>query len=175
MGSTVSDKLGWKLLGFLFDGVGVSVSETPGDLAGGHTVSVDQARQLWEDDEAVFVDVRRVRSFCSGHIPTAVSAAYANHSRDEPGFNGQGDQFDLGQLPRDKDQPVVIYGYACFDWRAYKAAVAVIAQGYSQVSYLRLGWRGWCAQGLPGERSVVVGMDAVGDADDADSLPRSHA
>jgi len=123
--------------------------ETPKTLKGGKVISVDEAAKLSEKKAAAFFDTRSVVNFGKGHVPGAVAAAYKEKSEKVADFDASQDSFDLAKLPGDKAAKIVIYSDGPTGWKSYKASVLAIKDGYKNVMYMREGFSGWTAKGLP--------------------------
>jgi rhodanese-related sulfurtransferase len=128
-----------------------AADETPTTLAGGKVISVEEGKKVLDGGAAVFVDTRAVLNFGKGHVPGAVTAAYKEKSEKAANFDASQDQFELSKLPADKAKGVVFYSDGPAGWKSYKAAVLAIKAGHKNVMYMRDGFAGWTAKGLPSE------------------------
>lgn len=124
---------------------------TPLQLAGARVLTVAEARALHVAGKVRFIDTRNAINFGKGHVPGAVLAFYREKSDHSPAFDASQDAFDLARLGPDLQQPLVFYSDGPTGWKSYKAAVLALRAGYRQVHYLRDGWAGWQAAGLPTE------------------------
>lgn len=135
--------------GFLFSGQ-AQAGETPATLAGGKIVS---AEEVTKDAAAgaVIVDTRVAYEYAEEHIKGAVSVPYREKSKKVADFDVSKDQFDVSKLPSDKSKAVVMYcnGPAC--WKSYKASVAAVKAGYTNVNWYRAGIPDWKSKGHPVE------------------------
>jgi 3-mercaptopyruvate sulfurtransferase SseA len=125
--------------------------DTPTTLAGGKVISVDEGKKVLDSGAAVFVDTRAVLNFGKGHVPGAVAIAYKEKSEKVASFDATQDQFELSKLPADKAKGIVFYSDGPSGWKSYKAAVLAIKAGHKNVMYMRDGFAGWTAKGLPSE------------------------
>lgn len=125
-------------------------AETPSSVPGVDIVTVEQAKSLI-DKGIKFYDVRVPGDFAEGHIKGAVSLAYTNKSENKPDFDASKDLWDVSKLPKDKAEPILIYGNAPAGWRHYKASVLAVKAGHKKVYWLRDGIDGWKKKGLPTE------------------------
>ncbi|MCV2368339.1 rhodanese-like domain-containing protein [Roseateles oligotrophus] len=123
--------------------------QTPPHLAKGKVISPQEANALLAGGKAVFIDTRSPLNFAKGHIPGARSAFYKEKSEFAENFDAALDSFDFGKMPPDTHTILVFYSDGPTGWKSYKAAVQAIRKGYLNVHYLRSGWAGWEAAGLP--------------------------
>ena len=123
--------------------------QTPAKLAGGKVISPQEAHALLATGKVVFIDTRSPLNYAKGHVPGARTAAYKEKSEFVENFDPAQDSFDFDKLPPDKQAYLVFYSDGPTGWKSYKAAVLAIRKGYSRVHYLRSGWAGWQAAGLP--------------------------
>lgn len=97
------------------------------------TVGVQQAVQLANQSEGVFIDIRAQDAFKAGSIPQARNVPAADI------------QAKLASLPKDK--PIII---VCEQGRdAMRVAGTLRKQGYEQTVCLEGGLRGWMQAGMP--------------------------
>lgn len=111
-------------------------------------VEVDEARTLWEEGEATFLDVRTAEEYGAGHLPGAMNV----HA-------GRVTQV-LEQLP--KDRPVV--AYCRTGRRSSIAASALRAAGYENVIDLTGGIQAWQAERYPVTREGGGAVPPDGDS-----------
>lgn len=124
--------------------------ETPSSVPGVEIVTVDQAKALI-DKGIKFYDVRVPSDYAEAHIKGAISLPYTNKSENKPDFDASKDLWDVGKLPKDKAEPILIYGNLPTGWRHYKASVLAVRAGHKKVYWLRDGIDGWKKKGLPVE------------------------
>jgi rhodanese-related sulfurtransferase len=123
--------------------------EAPEQVKGAMTVSVDQARRLY-DLGAVFIDVRPDREWAWGHVHGAVHLDLQDH------FAG------LAQRQWPRDVPLVIYCDSEVCPRSALAASLAVQWGYKQVFYFREGFFAWqlydqpIGKGIGGEVVAAV-------------------
>lgn len=97
------------------------------------TASVNQAVQLANQKDGIFVDVRSHDLFKAGSIPQARNIPAADI------------QAKLGSLPKDK--PIIV---VCDQGReSARIAGSLRKQGYEQAMSLEGGLRGWVQAGMP--------------------------
>jgi rhodanese-related sulfurtransferase len=123
--------------------------QTPTRLTGGKVISPQEALALMNSGKALCIDTRNPLTYALGHIPGARSVVYKEKSEFAENFDAAIDSFDFDKLPPDKRTPLVFYSDGPTGWKSYKAAVMALRKGYTNVHYLRSGWAGWEAAGLP--------------------------
>ena len=107
---------------------------------GGPWVSIAQATQLINREDALLVDVREAAEFGGGHILGAKSVPLAQIEA----------RASSAELARRKDKPLIVY---CDGGeRAAKAAASLKKLGFSRVLNLSGGLPAWQQAGLPVER-----------------------
>ena len=100
---------------------------------GGAAVDLQQAIQMANQQQAVFIDIRPAEQFKTGSIPQARNVPQADL------------QAKSGTLPKNK--PIIV---VCDQGRAsVQAASALRKQGFEQTFSLQGGLRGWLQGGLP--------------------------
>lgn len=125
--------------------------ETPTSIKGARIVTVDEAKDLLDMKAASFFDTRSPLNFGKGHVPGATLIAYKEKSQYAADFDAKQDSFDLGRLPADKNARIVIHSDGPIGWKSYKATVLSVKAGYRNVLWMRDGFAGWTARGLPVE------------------------
>jgi rhodanese-related sulfurtransferase len=94
------------------------------------------------------IDARNAEEFKAGHLPGAKLVPYVEKSAKDPDFNAKEDQFDLTQLPADKNAPLVFSCNGPECWKSFKASHAAIKAGYTRVHWFRTGFPGWRDAGM---------------------------
>ncbi|MCC2597712.1 rhodanese-like domain-containing protein [Pusillimonas sp. MFBS29] len=120
---------------FLFVAIASGVMlALPNLLKGGSkTVTVQEAVQLANQKQGLFLDVRSSDAFKTGSIPQARNLPAADL------------QAKLGSLPKDK--PIIV---VCDRGRdSARVAGTLRKQGYDQVVSLNEGLSGWAQSGMP--------------------------
>lgn len=120
---------------FLFVAIAAGVMLALPNLlkGGGKTVTAQQAVQLANQQQGLFLDVRSSESFKTGSIPQARNLPAADL------------QAKLGSLPKDK--PIIV---VCDRGRdSARVAGTLRKQGYSQAVSLNEGLTGWAQSGMP--------------------------
>jgi rhodanese-related sulfurtransferase len=104
----------------------------PDAVVGCETVSVNQAKALY-DKQATFIDVRTMKSWKLGHIPSAVHMDLVKTFSVET----------LNMHVPNLEQEIVIYcnGPRCL--RSSIAAAKAVSWGYRNVYYFREGYPAW--------------------------------
>lgn len=102
-------------------------------------MSVQDAARLLEQNEAVFIDIRREEAWQSSDskIKTAVRRNYKlaeNWVREYP-----------------RDMTIIVYDETSQESLSAMIALELIREGYSRSYALRGGWPAWIAAGLPVE------------------------
>ncbi len=135
------------LIAFLSAGAALA-EDTPAALPGAKLITAAEAMKAI-DAGAIPIDARVANEYAEGHIKGAISVPYRERSAKTPDFDASKDQFDLSKLPGNKEAVVVIYCNGPECWKSFKAAVAAIKGGYSNVNWYRLGFPDWKSRRLP--------------------------
>ncbi len=136
-------------------------SPVPATVAGGRAIDTDEAKRLWEEKRAIFVDVLPAPRRPEGLRADAIWKPLPHN--DIPGSLwlpdvGRGalgteiEAYFRDNLARatggDQAAPLVLYCLAdC--WMSWNAAKRAASYGYTQVYWYRDGTTGWEAAGLP--------------------------
>ena len=125
-------------------------ADVPETLAGAKVVTVDDVQKL-QSSGVVLVDARIAAEYAEAHIKGAISIPYHEKSDKSVSFDAAKDEFAANKLPADKAAPLVIYcnGPSC--WKSYKASIAAIKAGFTNVLWFRDGFPAWQAKSLPTE------------------------
>jgi len=118
---------------------GVSAQDSPPEIAGAKVVTPAEAKAAI-DRSVVPLDVRRKATFLEGHLPNAKSIVQF--------IDAKAKQVELEAFPAVKTTPILIYGHGVDGWSAVYAVEAAVKAGYTEVLWLRTGYRGWEAAGL---------------------------
>lgn len=136
------------ILGFVYTGMGgkgIFASE-PSATAAGQTspgiIHVQEARQLHESGEALFIDARHPLEYALGHIPGAVNIPLGD-------LELRRNQVD--DLPKDRILVTYCDGVQCNSSLALAANLR--EAGFSSVRVFFAGWNEWTSNGLPVEAS----------------------
>lgn len=104
-------------------------------LQAGRLVEPEQATQLYNRDDAVFVDLRAENAYLSAHLPGAVNLPLA-----------QLDQ-KVEKLKQYGERPVILYNDS--DYQARRAGSKLKKLGMENVYQLKGGIGAWQSAGLP--------------------------
>ncbi|MDX2257217.1 MAG: rhodanese-like domain-containing protein [Pseudanabaenaceae cyanobacterium bins.39] len=96
-------------------------------------IEATQLKELIDRQAVELVDVREADEFASERIEGAILVPLSN--------------FDLGQIPKNSDKPLVLYCRSSN--RSAQAAARLIDAGYPEVTHLKGGLMAWRSQGLP--------------------------
>lgn len=113
---------------------GATVSENV-PFEGVQRVTLNQAYIAFLQQEAVFVDVRPMGDYDSGHIPQSVSIPLT--------------ALETRYTHLDPDTWVIVYGEAADESDSAGAAEFLLGQGFERVSALFGGIEAWVAAGHP--------------------------
>ncbi len=100
-------------------------------------ISVSDAKALFDKGGVIFLDVRDLKEFKSGHIPGAVHISR--------GFL----EFKIGKKIPDKNALIVIYCKT--GGRASLATYNLVRMCYKNVKNMDGGWKAWTKAGYPVE------------------------
>jgi rhodanese-related sulfurtransferase len=131
----------------LFAGA-VQANDTPANLAGAKLVSSQDVVKAVASGAAL-IDARVASEYAEGHIKGAVNVPYREKSAKSVAFDANQDQFDLAKLPTDKGAAIVVYCNGPECWKSYKASVAAVKGGYTNIHWYRDGFPDWKSHGLP--------------------------
>lgn len=101
------------------------------------TISVSDAKVLFDKAGVTFLDVRTKKEYKSGHVPGAI-----NLSR---GLI----EFKIGKKLPDKNAVVVVYCKS--GGRSSLATNTLVRMGYKNVKSMNGGWKAWTKAGYPVE------------------------
>lgn len=126
----------WLLaLGFVAVLVALVVNELKLLKSGTSSLDPSAATQLYNRQEALFVDIRTDADFRKAHLPGAFSLPAASLSD------------RVGKLDRFKDKPLIVY---CATGMQSGGVVNELKKrGFSQIYQLRGGLSGWQSAGYP--------------------------
>ncbi|MBM3530954.1 MAG: rhodanese-like domain-containing protein [Alphaproteobacteria bacterium] len=113
--------------------------ETPSTIDGAKTVSPAQVKEML--GKAQILDVRRRASWLEGRVPGAKSIVSE--------FNKETKSYGPTTFGPDKSQAIVIYGHGSDGWSAVTAVKNAVGAGYSNVHWMRTGFKEWSEQKLP--------------------------
>lgn len=116
---------------------GAVADYSPLGVSGAQTVSVTQAKSLFDQD-AVFIDVRSREEWQIGHIEGAIHLDFQN-------------EFSKLYSARDvsRDTPLVLYCSSSNCLRSAYAAAVSVYWGFNRVYYFRAGFFAWMLEDYP--------------------------
>jgi len=126
-------------------GGGSSSGTAPGSVSGASVGSAASVSGLMGDqgERVIIIDVRPKGDFARGRLRGAINlqVRYSEVTRAY--------QFDKSLLGNDKSKPVVVYGANEKDAAAANAVRAVVAEGFTNVIWMRGGFAEWVAARMP--------------------------
>ncbi len=135
------------LFGLLISG-SAHAANTPSTLAGAKVATAEDVTKA-QVAGAVVIDSRVASEYADGHIKGAISVPYREKSEKTVTFDIAQDEFNLAKLPTDKGTSLVIYCNGPECWKSYKASVAALKAGYTNVLWYQTGFPDWKSKGLP--------------------------
>ena len=120
---------------------------TPRLLPGATVVDAKAVAQILETGGR-YIDTRTPAEFQAGHVPGATLVPYVEKSAKDADFDAAQDQFDLGKLGANRDQPLVFACNGAECWKSYKASIAALKAGYRKVHWFRGGFPEWRSSGM---------------------------
>lgn len=135
-----------------FDYVATLGYFTPRTLPGAQVSDAATVARVLQSG-GVYVDTRTEVEFKAGHPAGAVWVPYVEKSAKDADFKASDDQFDLSKLPTPKQVPLVLACNGPECWKSYKASLAALKAGHTQVHWFRGGFPEWRAAGM----KVVTG------------------
>lgn len=129
------------LLMLLLVGVLIAIAINELRLAANGVKSLEPgaATQLYNRDQAQFVDIRGDAEFHKGHLPEALNVPQSSLSK------GLG-----AKLEKDKARPIIVY--CTSGMQSGRAASTLKKQGFTNVYQLKGGFNAWHSAGFPIER-----------------------
>ena len=105
-------------------------------------ITLAQAKELFDNKSAVFIDARTGLWFQVGHIPGAISVPVEDY----------GKNIKSADLEKYKDTTLVVYcsGKDCTD--SHNLAKKLLKDGYSKIDVFEGGWPEWSEAGYPIEK-----------------------
>lgn len=131
-----------------FDYVSTRGFFTPEVLPGASIVRAKQVADLMAKGVPLF-DVRPASHYREGHIAKSVNVTYHMNSAKETDYDDSVDKFDLGQLPKDKNAPMIFQCNGAECWYSYKASRYMVKRGFKRIYWFRTGLPDWQASGYP--------------------------
>jgi ABC-type phosphate/phosphonate transport system substrate-binding protein/rhodanese-related sulfurtransferase len=115
---------------------------TPTLLPGATVVNPQQAKVQMDKGVAMY-DTRVEHEYQEGHIKGAINLPYKENSAKEVDFDSTLDNWEVAQLPKDKNTPLI---FACNGpecWKSYKSAKTALDNKYTKVYWFRGGFPEW--------------------------------
>ena len=134
--------------GLFLLGPSAQAADTPNTLSGTKLVAAEEVQKL-QAAGALIVDTRVANEYADGHIKGAVSIPYREKSEKTVSFDAAQDEFAVAKLPPNKEAAIVLYCNGAECWKSYKASVASIKAGYTNLYWYRDGFPNWKSKGLP--------------------------
>ena len=106
------------------------------------SISLSEAKLLFESDKALFVDARHFFDYRRGHIRSAVNIPLTD-------FDNRGEM--IASLP--KDRIIVVYCDAAECNSSIELAAKLYERGFGGVRIFFGGWQDWTSNNLPTETS----------------------
>jgi len=101
------------------------------------TISVAEAKALFDKGGVIFLDVREPKEYKSGHIPGAINVPKGLL------------EFKIGKKMPDKNAAAVVY---CKSGRRSSLATdTLVKMGYKSLKNMDGGWKAWTKAGYPVE------------------------
>jgi rhodanese-related sulfurtransferase len=102
---------------------------------GGQTVNAAEALRLFNDENAILVDVREIAEYRDGHIPEATNVPLGTLKKNP------------GELTKHKSRPVIVY---CKTGNRSPSVVGDLKkQGFERIYHLSGGLESWKSASLP--------------------------
>jgi len=121
---------------------------SPEVLPGATIPTAEQVKVLMGQGAKLY-DVRPQAHYREAHIPGAINVHYKMNSPKEIEFDDSVDGFDISQLPKDKNAPMIFQCNGAECWYSYKAARFMLKRGYTKIYWFRTGLPAWKAAGYP--------------------------
>lgn len=122
---------------------GHAAEETPTYLDGVVIITPDELRLMLDKGVKVY-DLRKKASFVDGHVPGAKSAVGY--------YNAEKTTLDTSFLGPNRSQDIVFYSHGTTGWKSYWSARRAAESGYTNVMWMRGGFREWSAEAYPVSR-----------------------
>jgi methyl-accepting chemotaxis protein len=142
------------------------------DTALKYGVQLLSTQQAYEKQKegALFVDTRKIPEYALEHIYGAISAYYDEKGGSENkivDFDNSNDIYHNSRLPTDKKATLIFYcnGENC--WKSYKAAIASLKDGYTNVYWLKNGIGQWKKDGLEIDGVKIVTKEETAKVEDS--------
>jgi len=101
------------------------------------TISVGEAKALFDKGGVIFLDIREPKEYKSGHIPGAINVPRGLL------------EFTIGKEMPDKNAQAVVYCRS--DGRSSLGTDTLVKMGYKSLKNMDGGWKAWTKAGYPVE------------------------
>ncbi|MBI5739077.1 MAG: rhodanese-like domain-containing protein [Nitrospirae bacterium] len=139
------------VLAFMLAMICVAVADdavTPAKLEGAKIVTADEVKKILGQKDVHVYDMRKALNFGKGHLQGAVSLPFKWTVENEDPSKRQG-EFNMSQLPQDKNAKIVFHSDGPSGWKSYYAAKTAKEAGYKNVMWYREGFDDWSKKGYP--------------------------
>lgn len=112
-------------------------------------ISITEAKNLFDSNQAVFCDARITREYITETIPNAIPCLYeevGGKDNKHPNFNDTIETWHTDKLAN-KNTTLIVFCNAKNCWRSYKAAAVAKKHGFTDIRWLRDGVPGWKSAG----------------------------
>jgi rhodanese-related sulfurtransferase len=106
-------------------------------------ITLRKAKDLFDSQEALFIDARSERAYSEGHIPDAINVPYDKLA----------DYYDTLTANASQDQLIVCYCWSPTCDFSDNLARELLLMGYEKVLVFKGGWEEWQDHGYPVETS----------------------
>lgn len=134
--------------------VGIAMADdvpTPTRLEGVKIVPVDEVKAILGQKGVHVFDMRKALNYGKGHLQGAISLPFKWITEGGDPSTRKG-EFDISQLPSDKNAKVIFYSDGPTGWKSYYAAKTSKEAGYKNVMWMREGTTAWETKGYPLEQ-----------------------
>ncbi|MEW5807712.1 MAG: rhodanese-like domain-containing protein [Acidobacteriota bacterium] len=116
-----------------------SGTETQDPAAEPVFIDLDEAKKLFENGEAVFLDAREKEEYLEGHIEGSINVPYGWYLDKHPDISGM---FDQGRV-------IVTYCSGTECEASIQLAFAMRERGFKRIKIFYGGWQEWVNAGFP--------------------------
>jgi rhodanese-related sulfurtransferase len=109
------------------------------DSGGSLVIPLEEARDLYSDGQAIFLDARSAEFYELGHIAGARNLPWEQFAQRYPQV--------IAEIPKDATLITYCDGEGC--QLSEELALALLTEGYANVRVLVNGWSRWSEAGLP--------------------------
>lgn len=124
---------------------------TPTKLEGVKIASADDVKAMLGQKGVHAFDMRKALNYGKGHLQGAISLPFKWITEGGDPSTRKG-EFDITQLPSDKNAKIIFYSDGPTGWKSYYAAKLSKEAGYKNVMWMREGTAAWESKGYPLEQ-----------------------